>query len=402
MTIPAVSGGSVALTLLQARVGPDGARASVTATVQPRDLDGLLQEAAARRDDRPVQGQVGPDRERSGLPDSRTSVDGKRGHRESRGHGEAQRLLRRMENWSAGLKRLVAGGTVPPGTRVVSLIASRGPDAVAIKADVVLGLATRGGSDAVTIAADVVVGVTTDELHANEHGPYDDSAGYSDAIAISARIAEGIATGGGNDAVAIRADRVGSVYAGDGQDGVAISAGMVDNIHGGSGGDAITVDAAFGAQASSQIASMADWQLALAGDAAGRFQLALSSIADINGDGGNDAIAVTGAQLIAVDGGTGDDLISLSGQTVALHFGKDGGNDVVQLGAGTEVVLQLNGDITDYTVTTDGDRMVVDMGQAGRVTFVGIANAGAIGISRGMQPVQLLQTGPLAALDLLV
>lgn len=246
------------------------------------------------------------------------------------------------------------------------------------------------------------MGVTTDEIHAGDHGPYDDSAGSSDAIAISARIAEGIATGGGNDAAAMSADRVGSVYAGDGQDGVAISAGMVDNIHGGSGAGAITVDAGFGAQASRQIASMADRQLAPAGDAAGRFQLALSSIAEVNGDGGNAAVAVTGAQLITGDGGEGDDLISLSGQTVALHFGRNGGQDVVQPGAGTEVVPELAHGITDYTVTTDGDRMVADRGEAGRVTFVGVAKAGAIGISVGMQPVQLLQTGPLAALDLQV
>lgn len=393
MTISAVSGGSVALTLLQARVGPDGARASVTATVEPRDLDGLLQQADARRDQPPVA-------ERAGPREAHTPVEGRRDHRS--GHAEAQRLHRRMENWSAGLKRLMTLGNIPPGTTVVSLIASRGNDAVAIRADMVLGLATRGGSDAVTILADVVAGVTTDELTRYDHGPYDDSAGYSDAIAISARIAEGIATGGGNDAVAIRADSVGSVYAGDGQDGVAISAGIVDNIYGGGGADAITVDAAFGTQASQQIASMADWQLALAGDTAGRFQLALSSIADINGDGGNDAIAVTGAKLISVDGGKGDDLISLSGQTVALHFGKDGGNDVVQLGAGTEVVLQLNGDIGGYSVTTEGDRMVIDMGSAGRVTFVGIGKAGAIGISADMGPVQMLQNGPQVALDLLV
>ena len=394
MGITSVQSGIAALSVLKARVGADGAEAWVTATARPRDLDALLQQAAARRDH-----PAGPAQAATGLPDAGKPPEGHRGHR---GHGEAQRLLRRMEAWSAGLKRLLAGGTIPPGTTIVSLIASRGPDAVAIRADMVLGLATGGGSDAVTIEADVVAGVTTDEPTRHDHGPDGDGAGYSDAIAISARIAEGVATGGGNDAVAIRADRVGSVHAGDGQDGVAISAGMVGGVYGGNGADAITVNAAFGQAASHQIASMADWQLALAGDAAGRFQLALSTIADINGDGGNDAIAIAGAQLISVDGGEGDDLISLSGQTVALHFGRNGGHDVVQLGAGTEVVLQLDREISDYTVTTDGDRMVVEMGDAGRVTFVGIAKAGAIGISAGMHPVQFLQTGPLAALDLLV
>jgi len=399
MNVNAVQGGAVALSLLRARAGADGAAAMVAGSSDPRDPGKLLASAAAeRKAAEAAQAESPAKAERHAARPGEQHRSGPHRH-----GGDVARIKARMQGWLQALKRLAgpdglagltgAAGSGKADLSVVSLVGTRGADAVAIRADLVLGVATRAGSDAVTIDADVVMGVITDLLHRYDTGPDDVPNGDPDAVAISARLVGAVYTGGGNDAVAIRADRVADVYGGDGQDAIGISAGMVSNIYGGDGADAIALDAAFGMAASAQLGGLADWQLALAGDAAGRFTLALNNIADVDGGGGDDAIAISGAQLISVDGGMGDDLISLSGQTVAVRFGRDGGHDVVQLAAGTEVVLQLDPNAGDYTVTTDGDRMVVDMGDAGSVTFVGVAAAGAIGITKGWQPVELLHGG---------
>ena len=71
------------------------------------------------------------------------------------------------------------------------------------------------------------------------------------------------------------------------------------------------------------------------------------------------------------------------------------------LAAGAEAVLQLGYGVTDYTVTTDGDAMVVTPG-SGSVRFEGVGRSGAIGIRTRQGEVVLLHQGAATALDRLV
>lgn len=112
---------------------------------------------------------------------------------------------------------------------------------------------TGGGHDALAINAENVESVYTDEssgprLKADANGQpqltYSAGTSSNDAVAIRARRADSIYTGGGNDAVAIQAGFIGSVYAGKGNDSIALTGGVVSGIHAGDGNDAISVQAA--------------------------------------------------------------------------------------------------------------------------------------------------------------
>lgn len=218
------------------------------------------------------------------------------------------------------------------------------------------------------------------------------SQGGTDAVAIRAAEASSIYTGAGADAVTVAATLVQSVYTGRGNDAVAISAGIVGGVYGGEGADAITVDATLGRSVADGLAhrtgGSADRAAALTGEAAQRYAALRSNIADVNGGGGNDAITVTGAEAINIAGEGGDDLMSVTGRTIGLHWGLGDGHDVVHLGAGTDILVQLgarpDGSAApdSYTATREGDSLRLDF-ESGSITFVGMARAGLIAVSQG-------------------
>ena len=108
---------------------------------------------------------------------------------------------------------------------------------------------------------------------------------------------------------------------------------------------------------------------------------AARAYAEVDGGAGNDVISVRTASVLAVAGGTGDDTINAVGGTVSLVYGAGDGQDTVNVAAGAQVVLQIAGDVEGYSVEFGDNSMTVRMGE-GSVTFTGIG-AGTVGIKHG-------------------
>ncbi len=410
---------STALSLLQASTTTTAAGASASAQVTSTGgrghdtgaLIGLYGETLA--EDRARLDQV--------LDEART-----RDRDSSRAEITARRVAHLKEKtaaYQAALSKLTEGR----GSGAVMLVAAQGQTGVsiAVSAPIISALHTGAGHDAVSAQGAHIDSVYTHAGHdaVALHGGSVNSV-YSgqgnDAVAIAAERVEQVYSGPGTDAVAIRADRIGSVYTGQGNDAIALeadlirsvyagqgadaislSAGIVGGIYGGQGADAITVNARLGASVARRLVEQggADQAAQLTGEASTRYRAVLSNIADVSGGQGADAITVAGAEAINIAGEAGDDLISVSGRTIGLHYGLGDGHDVVNIGAGTDIVLQLGAraDGTaapeDYTVTRSGDVMRVDFG-SGSITFTGMTTAGTVALmsSPGATP-QVLNSG---------
>ena len=160
-------------------------------------------------------------------------------------------------------------------------------------------------------------------------------------------------------------------------------------IQGGDGNDSIAVDAGFGVAGLSNAASWfaaatADPLVATNGSASASVAAtaqAGAAYADVDGGAGNDVISVRTRSVLAVAGGTGDDTINAVGGAISLVYGAGDGNDTVNVAEGAQVVLQLAPDTGSYSVEFGQDSMTVKLG-SGSVTFKGIG-AGTIGIKQG-------------------
>lgn len=242
-------------------------------------------------------------------------------------------------------------------------------DAVALEAARVSSVHTGDGQDAVTIRAEVVTGLHTG-VEARSGQPQ--SPNDNDAVAIDAGFVDGLYTGDGADAVAIRASIVNSVYTGRGGDKVSIHAGALGNLQTEEGDDVVTVDAVTGISTSDKPEPTGPL------DAAGRMQQALTRNADIHLGAGNDMLTLKVADTIAVSGGTGDDLMHLSGGTVALHYAAGDGRDTVMLGAGTTLAIQMDHGVS-WKSAWDGEALVLSMG-SGSIRIYGAAQSAGIGV----------------------
>ena len=418
MALPNTSGAQMALTMLSAQASASGARAAISQT--------NVQIGAT------ADGAVG-----TGGYDINTIAESEFAYQsaltaEGRARSEyveKMRAGRRRDSWSqhcaelhrkraaammSALKKLGAG-PLPEGQRMLSLFTGaggnalsifttgrveslyrrEGDQALAIKAQTVDGIYTGGGNDAVAIDADWVESVRTDrdaefELALTKSGKpyarYVSATESNDAVVINARRVEDVTTGGGNDAIAIRADMIRDVDAGDGRNSITLSGGIIGEVGAGDGSDAITVDAAIGLSAlphlrSDYWGSRPDptWQrYDRPGSAEERLMMAVTRYSDVYAGGGNDTIAVTVQEVFSIDGGSGNDVISIGGGTVGLHVGKDAGNDVVQVAKGAELLIQIDG-AGEYTLETDGADLIVHH-EGGSVRVVGYENAAAIGI----------------------
>ena len=396
------------------------------------------------------------------------------GHHDHRRHGEGDeaRMQGRLQRLSAMLQRLteqnpgaqgasyaaiVMGGhggalavaSTPaaagsPGDTLIiqaqsisTVTTSADNDQVTLHGAMVSGIYTGAGSDAVSIVASFVSGIHTDAAGpvvlvaepeaetdpAAETAPVGtvpeaadvDTSGTAqtpvavaspvvaghDALSVAAYLINDIATGDGNDALALVGRSVSAVDAGAGDDALAIRAAVVTGITGGDGADAIAVDARVGVagvrNAASWFAVAAEPLVASTGGVTAQVGAAAArAYADVDGGAGNDVISVRTATVLAVAGGTGDDTITAAGGTVSLVYGAGDGNDTVNVAAGAQVVLQIAEEAGPYTVEFGQDRMTVRMGE-GSVTFSGIG-AGTVGIKQGGAGMALI-TQPGAGLN---
>ncbi len=223
----------------------------------------------------------------------------------------------------------------------------------------------------------------------------------NDALSIAAYLIRDISTGGGDDALALRGRVVSAVDAGAGNDAIAIKAAVVTGVTGGDGDDAIAVDAKVGvagvSNAAAWFAVAAEPVVATNGEVSASVGAAAArAYADVDGGAGNDVISVRTASVIGVAGGTGDDTINAVGGTLSLVYGAGDGKDTVNVAAGAQVVLQIADDVAGYTVEFGQDSMTVRMGE-GSVTFSGIG-AGTVGIKHGDGGMALI-TQPGAAMN---
>lgn len=410
------SGTQLALSLLSAQAGPSAARAAVlNETVQS---DGVYGDKSARTGRYDINSIANAERglqkarlndaaQQSRYQDTTSAAERKMEATER----EIIRLNKRAKNMSIALQRM-GSGPLPEGQRVLSLF-SNGPSnavsvsttgrvesiyllggnqALSIQAKVAQGIYTGGGHDAVAINADWVESVYTDRSAGYEPAVKPDGTPFAqpvaatdsnDAVAIQARWADSIYTGGGNDAIAIQADMIGSVYAGEGADAISIQGGVVSGIHGDAGHDAITVNAAIGMSVmrhfdSSGPRSQGEITYTRPDNVEDRLRMARANYSDVLGGSGNDAISVTVQEIISIDGGEGDDVISVGGGTVGLGVGAGSGNDVVRVSHGAELMIQI--DTGTYSVETDGNDLVVRH-SGGSVRIEGYESAAAIGIA---------------------
>lgn len=192
---------------------------------------------------------------------------------------------------------------------------------------------------------------------------------------------------------------------GAGHDVAAITTDIALGVAGGAGDDVIPLTASLGRTAARQLTETADGTpisaakaaATLYADTATRLAAVAANVADVDGGSGNDVISVSGALMIGVAaGGAGDDLIAVEGRTVALHDGKGDGNDVVQVGAGTDVLVQLAArpeggpDPGVYTVTRDVDSLTLRFA-TGAITLTGIAEAGTTAVACGFATQEILK-----------
>ncbi len=275
---------------------------------------------------------------------------------------------------------------------------------VGMAGDAVSGDTLAGDS----LAADIVSGGTA-------AGPVVDTSGAAaapvvsaapvvagnDALSIAAYLINDISTGAGRDAVALVGRIVSNINSGSGDDAVAIKAQVVTGVTGGDGNDAIAVDAGGGlAGVSNAEAWFAQSPVvATNGEVSASVGAAAKAYADVDGGAGNDVISVRTASVLAVAGGTGDDTVNVAGGTVSLVYGAGDGNDTVNVAAGAQVVLQIGDDAGPYAVEFGADGTTVRMG-GGSVTFKGIG-AGTIGIKQGDGGMALI-SAPGAGLHLAV
>jgi hypothetical protein len=407
------TGLSVRATTLLAQTGPGGAVAAV-ATLGPvgpgKDAASLLKAFRA---------EVGTEAEQNAALLARTKAAEKALEKARKApEAEVIRQINRMNQYLKAMEKLGIDATSRPNVLTIALDkagltvqATRGDDRLAIAADTVARIDTGGGADALTVQADRVDAITTDRADSRSDRDIDREVQGNDALAIAARIVRNVEMGGGNDVLAAQAQMI-LADLGAGHDVVAITTDIALGVAGGAGDDVITLTASLGGTAARQLTETADGTpisaakaaATLYADTATRLAAVAANVADVDGGSGNDVISVSGALMIGVAGGAGDDLIAVEGRTVALHYGKGDGNDVVQVGAGTDVLIQLaarpdgGSDPGAYTVTRDGDSLTLRFA-SGAITLTGIAEAGTIAVARGFATQDILKA-PRTPVDL--
>ncbi|WP_146746316.1 calcium-binding protein [Rhodovulum viride] len=410
------SGAQMALSLLTAQAGSSGAQAAAWEATEQSDGATVDQSGETSRYDINAIFNAESSLRRSKLDavaelsESRPGTAADQSRREAT-QREVIRLNARAEKMSIALQRL-GSGPLSEGQRIIFLFSSGESNAVSIfttgkaesiylggggnvlsiQANTAESISTGGGHDAIAIKADSVYSVYTERGAGYEFSVRSDGSSYpryvaasesNDAVAIQARRAASIYTGGGNDAIAIQAASIQNVYAGKGADAISLQGGVVSGIYAEDGNDVIAVDATIGM---SVLHNLVNGSLMLGGieytrpeNLEDRMRMATTSYSsDVLGGSGNDTISVSVQEVISIDGGTGDDVISIGGGTVGLRVGAGSGNDVVRVSQGAELVIQT--DDTDFSFEKDGNDLIVRH-SGGSVRIEDYENAAAIAVA---------------------
>ncbi len=290
-------------------------------------------------------------------------------------------------------------------TEYVEYATGSGNDAVSVRDDTVSAMRTGDGSDAVSITADKVYSVHTDAdrstvAHISGEGfggGFGAQRTYSnaDSISISARDVQDVRTGGGADAIAIQSRLIYSVHAGSGDDAIALSGGLVEYVEAGAGNDSVNVKAVLasginggdGNDTISVDVEQGDRPLSttyiprLDGAGGG---LSFSSItnADVEGGAGNDTMYIRADRHISVDAGAGDDRLYLDSGTVALKYRNGDGQDVISLGDGVSVLVDLDRSAR-FNVRDTEAGLTVSFEDGGSLTFEGLEDAANLILRNG-------------------
>ncbi|MGR3760147.1 hypothetical protein ACUXV3_08430 [Roseobacteraceae bacterium NS-SX3] len=278
---------------------------------------------------------------------------------------------------------------------VEGLRTGAGNDAVTVQAGTIRSVSTGAGADAVALEGEVVDGVRTDpgggaRRYRGDWRNWDfakaDSPrqGSADSLAVRARHAANLYTGGGDDAIAVQAGTVNNIRAGRGDDGITVEAVLVTGIRGGAGDDAITVSA----ERSLETGAPGRRWMQEAGWRAAR------QAVDVDGGSGNDSITLHTRGSLTARGGTGDDEILLQGGNVALSYREGDGDDVVTLSGGANVVIRLD-ELDGYAITRGEDNLTLNFGDGQSITFENLSQGGAIAVAAGREDeVEMLHQPP--------
>lgn len=270
-------------------------------------------------------------------------------------------------------------------------------DQVGIQAETVDSVYTGGGRDTVAITADrvdsvytgnegdavVIVARQASSLYLDSEGSADTPyRPGNDALAVSANFIDNVYGGAGDDALALRGDVVQSVFGDEGQDAITITAGLVEQISGGDGDDALVVDAEVGGSVLNNLTYMDMIGDAKAGDPAVAATRWATMPADVDGGAGNDAISLRVGTALQARGGYGDDSFAIAGGgTAALIYGEGEGHDTVTLDRSSTAVVCIQGGKGRYEVEQGEDSLTIRMANGSAVTFLGLSTSGTIAVT---------------------
>jgi hypothetical protein len=266
---------------------------------------------------------------------------------------------------------------------VDNLYTAGGNDVLTVRASgSVTSVNTGNDSDIVSISADVVAGVTLDVTE----DPRTMASGVirhgDDVAQITGRLVSAVYGGGGNDRIIVAATERGEASGGEGNDVIAVAA-PTGGADGGNGDDHLILSIGHGETEGDLFTTT--------GFVAGSAPTYAAFRTDVYGGAGNDVIdAAIGTQL-GIEGGTGDDRITIASGRGALVWAAGDGTDTVHLRAGAEVVLRLEG-ITGYTVERDDNGLTLRLGN-GSIRFDGLDQSGFIAVSLGWGQTEVLHPG---------
>jgi hypothetical protein len=272
--------------------------------------------------------------------------------------------------------------TVDAGS-VDDIYTAGGDDVVTIRSSgAVTAVSTGNDSDSLSITADIVDGVSLDVME----DPAIMASGVirdgDDIAELVGRLVSAVNGGGGNDQISVMASERGEASGGAGDDTLVVTAprGGAD---GGDGNDLLILDLGRGETEGDLFTG--------SGFAAGTAPDHAAFRTDVYGGAGDDVIRATIGTQLGIEGGAGDDNIRIANGRGALVWAAGDGNDTVQLGAGAEVVLRLEG-ITGYSVERDATSLTLRLG-SGSIRFDGLDQSGFVAVSLGWSRTEVLHPG---------
>ena len=214
-----------------------------------------------------------------------------------------------------------------------------------------------------------------------------------DVIDILADTARRIRTGEGDDELSIVADRVARVRGEAGDDVFNIESDVVRRISGGAGDDDITINA-------SRVARINT------GEGDDILSINADTVRRVNTGDGDDVIDITADKVRRFNAGAGDDTITLDAEDAAIHFGKGGGEDVINIASVGALAIKVDSDLArsadDVEFVRGEDSVALKFGSGESLTVNGLGNADMVSVRVGGETINLQLSEPPVEMDLSV